>query len=424
MTEAEKNDRHTRIQGKGVLQTLMVLVLLAAGVVGAVLLIKMRKPPEKIEQAVLAPLVKTKQVHLKDIQMVVSGYGTVKPKVEVDIVPEVPGKVVSIHPDLKVGGLILAGQQILKIDPRDYELAVQQANAAVAQAQVALDMERAEADVARREWSQLHPNTEPDSPLVLREPQIRQAEAAIESARAQLAIAQLKLDRTSISLPFDALITRKQVDLGQYIVVGQSLGSAYGIETVEIEVPFEDSELAWFDVLGDSIQLDGASSEEKRTLAQVTANSAGSEHTWQGYVSRTTGQVDRTSRMISVIIEVPKPFDTSAGRPLLMPGVFAEVSIQGRIIAGAVAVPRDAIRDGNKVWVVNDDRLHIISLDIVRADKDFAYVRSGLEDNTTIITSSLDAVVDGMQVRTEPNEQSVVQLPGKDSGEPSESEAN
>ncbi|MHC4735360.1 MAG: efflux RND transporter periplasmic adaptor subunit, partial [Planctomycetota bacterium] len=305
--------------------------------------------------------------------MVIRAYGTVSPKVEVDIVPEVPGKVVSVNSEFKAGGFIPAGDQILQIDERDYKFAVQQTNAVVADAQVKLEIEMAEAEVARREWEQLHPGTEPNSPLVLRESQVRKAKAALESAKAQLATAELKLERTSLSLPFDALIISEKVDLGQYMVAGQPVAVAYGIETVEIKIPLEDEELAWFDIFEDSTSLNSDKALSRKTPAVVQADFAGAEHTWKGHVTRTTGQVDKMSRMISVVVEVPKPFERSNGRPPLLPGIFARVLIEGKVLKNAMAVPRDAIHDSNKVWIVKEGILHIEAWDIVRADKDFAY---------------------------------------------------
>jgi len=379
---------------------LLALGIIGIGMLVAVLFIMLRRPPRRIEQEPIPPLVKVQQLHAKDIQIVVRGYGTVKPKVEVDILPEVSGKVVSIHSGLKVGGIIRAGEQILQIDPRDYELAVQQAEATVVDAQVRLETEIAEAQVARQEWEELHPDTEPSSPLVLRRPQIRQAEATLESAKAQLATAKLRLERTRLSLPFDALIVSERVDLGQFVSAGQSLGSAYGIGSVEIKVPLEDRELAWFDIFRTSVNGNEAYNR-KKTPAKVKANFAGKKHIWQGYVARTTGQVDRTSRMVSVVVEVPEPFDTADDRPPLLPGIFTEVFIQGKVLENALAVPRDAVRQTNSVWVVNDGILHIKYLDIVRADKDFAYAVSGINDEAMIVISSLDNVVDGMKVRTQ-----------------------
>jgi RND family efflux transporter MFP subunit len=407
MIENRKKDkRNIRRSGKtnrtggAILHALLAVVVIVLGVVVAFVFIKLKKPPQQIEQQVQAPLVKVEQLYVMDIPMIIQGYGTVNPKVEVEIIPEVAGKVVYINPELKVGGLIRSGEKFLQIDPRDYELAAQQAEAAVADAGVQLETEQSEADVAQKEWSQLHPDSEPTSPLVLREPQIRKAKAVLASAQAQLDVAKLRLERTSLSLPFDALVISESVDLGQYVVVGQSLASAYGTDAVEIEVPLETDELTWFDVFGDSIFADGGNDKIKKTPAQVISDFAGTEYKWEGYVVRTTGQVDKTSRMISVVVEVPDPFKVSDGRPPLLPGVFANVLIRGKSLQNAVAVPRDAIRESNKVWLVNNSRLHIRTLDIVRTDKDFAYTTTGLGDGSQIITSSLDVVVDGMQVRT------------------------
>ena len=420
---ASKHRRFHRT-GRGLLQALLAMVIVGAGIAGAVIFIKLKRPPQRKEQAAQAPLVEVMQLQSKDIPMVVQGYGTVSPKVQVDIIPEVAGKVVSIHPELIVGGLIRANQKILQIDPRDYELAVRQAEAAVADARVKLETEQAEAEVARTEWSQLHPDTEPTSPLVLREPQIRKAKAMLDSSEAQLATAMLRLDRTSLSLPFDALITTENVDLGQYVVMGQSLARAYGTGSVEIEVPLKDSELAWFDVFENSIFSDGDPNSAEGTPAEVIADFAGAEHTWKGHVVRTVGQVDRTSRMISVVVEVPEPFDALNGRPPLLPGVFAEVLIQGNTLRNAVAVPRDAIREGNQIWLVNGNRLGIRPLKIVRVDKSFAYVASDVLDKANVVISSLDAVIDGMEVRTEADVTPRGEQAGGDGDNPDKPEEN
>jgi RND family efflux transporter MFP subunit len=402
----EFNRRHKQLP-------ISLCILIVAGVL-TFILIKLRKPPQRTKPEDLAPLVMVEQLKAKDIQMVIRAYGTVSPKVEVNIVPEVSGKVVSINSELKAGGLIPAGEQILQIDARDYKFAVQQVGALVADAQVRYDIEVAEADAARWAWEELHPGTEPNSPLVLRESQVRQAKAALESAEAQHATAQLRLERTSLSLPFDALIISEKADLGQYMVAGQPVAVAYGIDSVEIEIPLEDEELAWFDVFENSASLNSNKALNGKTSAVIKADFAGAEHTWKGYVTRTTGQVDKMSRMISVVVEVPKPFERSNGRPPLLPGIFAEVLIEGRILKNAIAVPRDAIHDSNKVWVAKDGRLHIQALNIVRADKDFAYAMARVDQNATIVTSSLDTVIEGMKVRTQLEETAVAKQISQD----------
>ncbi len=382
-------------------QAPIALGIFVLGILLMITLAKLRRPPQRVEKTALAPLVKVIQFNVQDIQMIVSGYGTVSPKIEVEIVPQVSGKIISVNPQFKPGGFVAAGKRLLKIDPRDYELVVQQAEAIVAEAVVKLDLEKAEAEVAISEWQQLNPDSEPASPLVLREPQIRQAQAKLESAKAQLAKAKLELERTELSLPIDVRIVSERVDLGQYVLAGQSLGTAYGIDAVEIELPLQDRELAWFDIPDNTVSFNGNAPSSKRTIAQVKADFAGTNHTWTGYVMRTTGQVDKTSRLISVVIEVPEPYNTSDGQPALLPGTFVEVLIVGNVLKGAIAVPRDAIRQGNKVWVVEEERLHIQPLEIARAERDFAYVISGLDDGAMIVLSSLDTVTEGMKVRSQ-----------------------
>ena len=381
-------------------QMFISLCIILAAVLAAYILKISRRPPERVEQLVRPPLVEVMQAKVDDIPMVVHGYGTVKPKVDVQVVPQVSGRIVFVNPQFEAGGFIDANQVLVKIDPRDYELAVQQANAFVAEAQVKLDMEKAEAQVARQEWEELNPNTEPASALVLREPQIRQAKAQLESAKARLAVARLNLERTEVWLPVDVLVVSESVDLGQYVVTGQTIGVAYGIDSVEIEVPLEDSELEWFDFPNSDVSFNDNVPSNKSTIAEVRADFAGANHTWIGYVRRTTGQVDKTSRLVIIVIEVPEPFKASNGRPSLLPGTFVEVSIKGSILKNAVAVPRDAVREGNKVWIVENGLLHIQTLDIARSDQDFVYVTSGLDDEATIVLSSLDMATENMKVRT------------------------
>ena len=383
----------------GFIQFILTILIIILGIAGAVLFIKYKKQPEQVEQNIQPPLVKVQQIHVSDIPIIIQGYGTSQPKVQLDIIPEVAGKVTYVHPELKVGGFIKAGETILKIDQRDYELALSQAQSAVENAREQLEKEQAEAQVAKTEWMQMHGDTEPDSSLVLRQPQIRKAQSALSSAEAQLATAQLRLDRTTISLEFDILVTNENVDLEQYVVMGQSLAKAYGTKAMEIVVPLEDQELAWFDAFGYSQQINSNQKQVEQPEVTVKANFAGAEQTWKGKVVRTTGQVDRTSRMVSVIIEVENPFDVPQGKAPFLPGIFAEVLIKGKTLQNALAIPREAVHEGDIIWSVNDGVINIQTLDIVRKDRQFIYTVSEPESQLNVITSSLDAVTNGMKVR-------------------------
>jgi len=381
--------------------TVFVLIV-AAAALAAYLLKLSRKEPERIERQTPAPLVEVAPLNARQIPMIIHGYGTVSPKVEVEIAPQVAGNIIWLNPRFTAGGFIRANEPIIKIDPRDYELAVQQAEAAVAEAAVGVDTEKAEAEVAKQEWQQLNPGTRPSSPLVLRQPQIRRAKAQLESAKARLKTARLNLDRTILSMPLDIRIVSKQVDLGQFVATGRTVGSAYGIDAVQIEVPLEDKDLAWFDVPRHPAAANNDPSVSGSTVAAVVADFAGDRHTWTGYVKRTVGQVDRKSRLVSVVVEVPNPFDPDDSQPPLVPGMFVEVLIEGRTLKNAFAVPRYALHGKNTLWLVVDGKLRIRPVDVVRADRDFAYVIKGLEDGAKLVVSSLDVATDGMSVRYQP----------------------
>ncbi|OHB48518.1 MAG: hypothetical protein A2Y10_09035 [Planctomycetes bacterium GWF2_41_51] len=367
-------------------QAAISAAILIVGILITIIMVALKKQPAKVEYPELAPLVKTARIHPQDIEMVIKGYGTVKPKSQVQIVPQVSGRVVTLNPQFRTGGVIQEGEQLLQIEPKDFELAVEQAQANVAEMEVKLDIEKSEAAVARREWEQINPGTEPNSALVLREPQIKQAEAQLYSAQAVLSKAKLDLERTNIKLPINVCITEKNVDLGQYIMAGQTVGRAYGIDAVEIEVPLEDGELAWFDIPG--------------SKAEVLSNFGGEEKILEGEVKRTTGRVDEFSRLIYVVVEVTNR-DVKEGviTDILVPGKFVTVGIKGKTFKNAFAVKRDWIRNGEELWVVNGDFLNIRAVDVVRTDDKYAYVRFESGDGVEVITSSVDAVVDGMKIR-------------------------
>jgi len=372
------------------LKIVIPILVVIAGFAAAAVITSSRKAPPRVDRPALGPLVEVLPVEVADVPVVVSGHGEVVAKVSVDLVPQVAGEVVATHPSLVAGGFFRAGEVLITIDPRDYELAVERARAAVARAKVTLEREQAEAAVAREEWSALHPDEEPTA-LVIREPQIRQAEAEYAAAEADLSVARLNLERTRISLPFDGVVVSENVDVGQFVGNGSRLATVYGTDAVEIRVPLDSRETAWFDV--------PSRQGGRGAVAEVSVDSGSSRSTWKGRVTRMEAQVDQMSRMVHVVIDVPRPYETSGGRPPLLPGTFVDVRIFGRTLEDVVAVPRFAIHDGDRVWVFADGALEIREVGIERADREQTLVSSGLGAGDLVIVSSLDAVTDGMTIR-------------------------
>jgi RND family efflux transporter MFP subunit len=372
------------------LKIVIPIVVLIIGAAAAALIASARKTPPRVDRPPLGPLVEVTPVEVTDVPVTVTGHGEVVARVAVDVVRQVQGQAVRVHPSFVAGGFFRAGEVLVVIEPRDYELAVERAQAAVARAKVTLEREQAEAEVAREEWNGLHPGEEPTA-LVIREPQIRQAEAEHAAAVADLDVAKLNLERTKISLPFDGVVVSESVDVGQFVGNGSRLATVYGTDVVEVRVPLDSRELAWFDI--------PSNRGGRGASAEVSASFGGTWSTWEGRVTRMEAEVDQTSRMVHVVIEVSDPYATSEGQPALLPGSFVDVRIAGRTLSQVVSVPRHAIHDGRSVWVFDDGKLGVREVEIVREDRQQTLISSGLEDGDLVIVSSLDAVTDGMTIR-------------------------
>lgn len=403
-----------RGMGKPIVQKLIAVVLVVGGIIGASMLASSRKVPRREAREIQPLLVRVEAVQRQDVAMRVHGYGTVRPSVQIQIAPQVSGTVVRAHPQLVNGGFLRAGEELLSIDPAEYTLQVEIQKADVARARVKLQQEQAEAAVARAEWEEMNPGVRPSSPLTLREPQIEQARAELVAATARLENARLNLRRTLIKVPFAGRILEESVDVGQSLVAGQAVATMYGSDSIEIVVPLEDVELAWIDVPQSGYQKKQSGMSERETKADVTTEFAAAQHRWSGRVVRTQGQIDAASRMVHVVVEVDDPFALTEGRPPLVPGMFVEVEMHGRILENVVPLPRhlihnehnengkDGKNDENYVWLAVNDQLSIRPVHIVRLDRRFAYITSGLDDGDLVITSALEIATDGMRIQAVP----------------------
>lgn len=381
---------------KTLLHLLLTLGLVALGVAGMFKLtaskpeIKKRKPP------VALPLVKTVKIKTGPQSVHIFGEGTVRPLKEIDLVPQVGGKVIYVSPALIDGGQFEKGETLLRIDPVDYQLAVTLARAKVKDAESHLQLAREEAAAAREEWRLLYNgksggNTEPPA-LVAKEPQLAAAKAQLEADKADLRKAQLNLERTELKAPFEGRVSREDVDIGQYVSIGQSLATLYSTEATEIVVPLEDKSLYWFHVPGFT------PGEGPGAQAMVETSFGGREQTWLGEVVRAEGKLDERTRMVNVVVRVDKPYSR---KPPLVVGLFVKVKIKGRILPEVAIIPRAALRPDDFVWVVDkDSRLRFRKVNVACIQGDEVFVGSGLEDEEMIVISPLKAVTDGMGVRT------------------------
>lgn len=380
---------------------IVVLVIGIAGAAGMILIspdVTVRPPP------VQPPLVRVVTAAAEDLQLRVRTQGTVEPRTETDLIPEVQGRVTFISPSLAAGGFFEEGELLLVIDKRDYEIA----------------LDRAEANLVRRESEARLARANLDRALKLSERGVlsasamdearnaaRVADAAVRDAQATLEQAKLDLDRAEIRAPFAGRVRQENVDPGQVLVRGVPVAKLYAVDYAEIRLPVPDDQLAFLDV---PLQYRGVNDETRRAQVELTVDFARSEHLWRGEVVRTEGEIDPQTRMVNVIARVDDPYGLpeDTGRPPLAVGMFVQAEILGRRLEDVVVLPRLALRSGDRVLIVDDEnRMRFRDVDVVRTDREVVILRSGVQPGEQVCVSPILEVADGMQVRVEQEEGAV-----------------
>lgn len=377
---------------KVLIQIFVVIVLVAVGLFGMGALKANKKQIEKQKPVALDPVVRVVPIETSKRRVRVHGEGTVQPLKEIDIVPQVGGKIIYVSPSLVNGGSFNKGEVLLRIDPVDYELAVTLARAHIKDAESVLKTTQEEAAAGREEWRLQYAKggKKEVPPLVAKEPQLMAARARLEAGKADLKKALLNLERTEIRAPFNGRISQENAGVGQYVSPGQRLGTLFSTDTVEVVVPLEGDDLYWFQVPGFT-PGNGPGAE-----ARVRARVAGEDLEWEGVVVRSEGELDKKTRMVNVVVQVERPYDR---KPPLAVGSFVTVDIQGATLENAAVIPRAALRHGDSVWVVEDETMHFRKVAVALFEGDGVVVRSGLKSGELVAVSALKAPTDGMKVR-------------------------
>jgi RND family efflux transporter MFP subunit len=379
------------------MKILLPFAVLAVAAIGAATMILLKPEVETRRPDIKPPLVRVATVALGDVELVVKSQGTVSPRTESQLVPEVSGRVIWVSPSLVSGGFFETAETLLKIDPHDYRQFIVTAEAEVARAKLRLEQEEAEAVLAAKEWKDLG---EGDAdPLTLREPQLLDARAALAAAEANLEKRKRDLDRTQIRAPYAGRVRQEHVDLGQFVTVGGPLATIYAVDSAEIRLPLPDYELAYLEL---PLVYRGDHRGQQGPPVLLRANFAGKDYEWEGWIVRTEGEIDRTSRMVHAVAEVQNPYGRSdqPDRPPLAVGMYVEAEIQGVVAENVAVLPRAALRDDDRVLVVDAaNRLRFRDVDVLRETRENIIVRSGLDSGEKVNISPLGAVTDGMQVR-------------------------
>ena len=344
----------------------------------------------------LLPAVRVMTPSPEDLQLTIRSQGTVMPRTESTLVPEVSGPVIWVSPALVSGGFFEAEEPLIRIDARDYQTAVARARAEVARAEG--ESEHASSELKRQEGL-ARKNATSSSHLSAANRAARVASASLEAAWAALYQAERDLERCVMRAPFKGRVRDENVDIGQFISRGMPVATLYATDFAEIRLPLADEELAYLNL--DQLEAEPDSGPEVTLYARF----AGEIHSWQGRIVRTEGEIDARSRMIHVVARVEDPYgrnlnEEEAGTqsPLAV-GLFVQADITGDLAEQVLVVPRASIRDGEKLVVIDDeDRLHLREIEILRIDQEDVILRAPLQAGERIGTSSLQWIVEGMQV--------------------------
>ena len=377
------------------LRVLLPIVVLAVSVAGAMILLSSRPEAERTDVETRRTLVET-IVPVTGTQPIdIIGYGTVEPHRRLAVQPQVGGQVTELNDAVRAGGILRAGETILRIDPRDYELAVRQREADVANAAVALQLEEARGMVAAREWELLGESIETSElgqRLARREPQKVEKEAMLEASKGRLEQAELDLERTTVRTPFNSMVLEDSIEIGQVISSQTRVATLVGTDRFDVIVAIPLDQLPLLRV-DPNDPAGGSSAQVIQELGE------GQTVVREARVDRVIGEVERAGRLARVRVLVEDPLgleDGTASVPLLV-GSYVRVRIAGPEVDDVVELPRAVIRDNDSVWIMDaDDELQIRALDIVDGRPQTVLARLELGPDEEIITSPLPVAIPGM----------------------------
>lgn len=380
---------------KRILFLALPVFVLIGSVGGFVAMGALKPAPEEKANIIEALPVLTATARSEAVSIKVRGQGEVKARSEVVLASEISGRVAYVSPKFLAGGQFERGETLVRLESREYELGIVQAEAAVAQANTALMQEISEGQIATQGAEQL--GIDQVSDLTLRRPQRAQAEAQLASARARLDDARLQLQRTRIEAPFSGRVREKSVNIGAYVSPGARLGEIYASDVVDIAIALTDSDLA---NLGLGIGF-SETNTQKGPPVTLSAIVAGVPHTWTGRITRTDSGFDPETRVLFAYVEVQDPYGKGAdnGTPLAT-GLFVEAEIDGRTLEDSVVLPRTALRGKDSVFIARDDEtLEIRPVQVAFSERERLILASGVDEGERVVTSPVRAASNGMKIK-------------------------
>ena len=368
-----------------------LFILLGAFAISYLLWLLGQVQPDPVEEAP-APDVIVEILTPKDFQIQISSNGTTTPLTQTVLTAEVGGEVIYRSKKFSEGSSVIEGEILAKIDDTDLQLQYKNALLQLANAEVQHSLQLAEAEIAKEAWRKIGDGVASD--LTLKKPQIKQAEALLEVAKAQVSSAKNKLNKTEIVAPYAGRIQSVNIDLGTTIIPGQPVGALYTSSEIEVTLAVKDNDLQFLSIPMDGRKLDPS----EQALVEIRSFYKGKNQTWIGRLERVDGVIDPVTRMINLIAVFKNDF-IETDKPNLPIGLFVEALIDGINLKNIFSIPVNAISENNEVYIVNNDNeLESRQLSILKKYSDFVIVKDGLKAGERIVISKLSTASNGIKV--------------------------
>lgn len=314
----------------------------------------------------------------QDYQVKIISRGVVTAGEEIDLSAESSGKIMSIAPEFEPGSMIKKGHLLVKVDTLDLEADLIIAQSRIAQAEAVLAQEQARADQALLNWEEIGYEEAPTA-LVLRKPQLKQAQASLDSAIAQVEKIEREIARASVVAPFDCIIAERTVSVGEIVNRGKALGRLIGSDYVTTTLPVSEQDRTFLPT-----QLDG-------TIVDFVHPLSSSGHHWQGILTHIIPEVNSSTKLPHIAARINAPFSPQTthslqiGQPLL-------ASIHGRILEDVYVVPKSALRSPDEIHIMDEDNtLQLHKITPILTDQDHIIFRDAPDTPAHWVESKLQS---------------------------------
>lgn len=348
-------------------------------------------PPRKARPEAPIPLVQVLPSQPASHVLHSRVHGSVQAAHALTVRPQVGGRLEYLHPAFEPGGVIPAGDPLYRIEDSDYRLAVKAAQADIAKARADIAIEQGRRKVAAEELQLLEDSIEVDPAsrdLALRDPQLRQVRAELLRAQNALDQAQLQLDRSSASLPYDVVVLARERVAGEVVAARDVIGQVARADRFWARLQVPPALLA---------RLQARTDNRPGSQVEVMANGT---H-YPAEVTRILAELSPDSRLAAVIAEVEDPLGRHhPERAALLLDSYVEANIASGTLEASLQVPRSAMQD-ERVWVADaQDLLQVRRAQVLFTGPELAYL-APLPQGDRVLLNPPTGLAPGSPVRVE-----------------------